>query len=164
MGSVLTGRSLPRRQAERCELQLACAIVLCGITLFGGFASAQSGPPPAAVEAPNAGNPARNSNDAHASWTESLGEPTVYVEHARADVGSGRYQSAARNLRKAAAILAKKSKSAYSLDRSRLGEDVGALRLTARDVAAGAITSPAQLDTVLDATHADLREHANATR
>jgi hypothetical protein len=42
--------------------------------------------------------------------------------------GSRHYKSAARNLRKAAAILAEKSKHAYGLDRSRLGEDVGALR------------------------------------
>ncbi len=102
--------------------------------------------------------------DPHAGWTEGLGEPTVYVEHARADVGQGHYKSAARNLRKAAAILAGRSHSAYGLDRERIGDDVAALRLTARDVAAGAISSAAQLDAVLNTTHADLRRREAAPR
>jgi hypothetical protein len=40
------------------------------------------------------------------------------------------------------------------LDRKRLLEDIEALRLTARDVDAGAIKSPAQLESVLESTHA----------
>lgn len=94
--------------------------------------------------------------DVHARWTESLGEPSIYVQRARREVGEKRYQSAARNLRTAALLLARRSERVYGLDRKRLDRDVEALRLTARDVAAAAVTSAAQLDGVLDETHSDL--------
>lgn len=80
------------------------------------------------------------------------------MEHARAEVGQRRFKSAARNLRTAATILAVTSKNAYGLDRQRLRQDIKALRLTAQDVAAGAITTPAQFDSVLQTTHAYLAE------
>ena len=63
-----------------------------------------------------------------------------------------------------AAILADKLQHAYGLDRRRISEDVAALRLTARDVAAGAVSTSAVLDSVPDTTHADLLEHAFAPR
>jgi len=53
---------------------------------------------------------------------------------------------------------------AYGLDRRRIGADVAALRLTARDVAAGAISTPELLDSVLGTTHADLRPPGRAPR
>jgi hypothetical protein len=52
---------------------------------------------------------------------------------------------------------------AYGLDRRRLGHDVAAFPLPARDLAAGAIKSPAQLNGMLD-TRGNLRERANAPR
>jgi hypothetical protein len=61
-------------------------------------------------------------------------------------------------------MLSGKSKYAYGLDRRRLDQDVAALRLTARDVVAGAIKSPAQLDSILDTTHADLLKRGTAPR
>jgi hypothetical protein len=164
MGTIMSGWSTTRTHAQRRGLRLAHAISLWGIALFVGSASAQSGPPPATIEAPNAGDAARNIDDAQAKWTESLGEPSLYVEHARADVGRRHYKSAARNLRKAADMLSGKSKYAYGLDRRRLDQDVAALRLTARDVVAGAIKSPAQLDSILDTTHADLLKRGTAPR
>jgi hypothetical protein len=86
----------------------------------------------------------------------------MYVHYARADVDQRHYKSAARNLRKAAAILAEQMNHAYGLDRRRLAQDVAALRLTARDVGAGAIASPAQLDGVLETTHAYVHEREPA--
>jgi predicted metal-dependent hydrolase len=124
--------------------------------------SAQIGSQPTATEVPKASDAAENTNVAHAKWTESLGEPSMYVNYARVDVGQRHYKSATRNLRKAAAILAEQLKYAYGLDRRRLAQNVSALRLTARDVSAGAITSPAQLDSILDTTHAYLRERETA--
>jgi len=96
------------------------------------------------------------------SWTESLGLPTVYVDHARAKVAHGRYLSAARDLRRAAAMLATRSQRVFGLDRLRLVADCRALRLTARDVAAGAVTNAAQFHGVLDATHTAVSEHTAA--
>ncbi len=103
-------------------------------------------------------------DDVHAKWTDSLGEPSVYVNYARVEVDQKSYQSAARKLRKAAAILAQRLSDTYGLDRRQLVDDVAALRLTARDVEAGAITSSAQLDGVLDTTLAYLAKRGSASR
>jgi hypothetical protein len=150
---------------QRRELRLAYAVGFCSVaTQFVGFALAQSGPAPAAIEAPYAADAAQNIDDPHARWTESLGDPTVYIEHARMDVGRRHFKSAARNLRRAAAMLSDRAKNVYGLDRRHLGDDVAALRLTARDVAAGAIASPAQLDSVLDTTHAYVDKRGTAPR
>lgn len=159
----MNGRSTTSRDMRRRYLRFAYAggVISFALTIVG-LASAQSNTPPAGV-APNPTLTARNT-DFQAGWTESLGEPTIYVEHARADVGRGHYKSAARNLRKAAAILAERMPQAYGLDRRRIGADVAALRLTARDVAAGAISTPALLDSVLNTTHADLRPPGRAPR
>jgi len=138
----------------------ACGVALCAAM---GAAVAQEVPAPPPFEAPSAGNSA-NTQDPKVGWTESLGQPSVYVDHARADVGHGHYKSAARNLREAAKILAARSTDAYGLDRQRLKQDIKALRLTARDVAAGAITSPAQFDSVLNTTHEYLAEGRTAPR
>ena len=119
---------------SRLRKQVSCAICVCGSMLFFGFA-AQSRTPQAA-------------------WTESLGEPTIYLNYARANVVRQHFKSAARNIRRAAADLSQRSHGAYGLDRKRLLEDIEALRLTARDVDAGAVKSPAQLESVLESTHA----------
>ena len=130
------------------------ALSLGLLGLYVGAASAQSGPPPITA-APGATESAVTGVDPHARWTQSLGEPSIYVNYARADVARGHYKSAARNLRRAAADLKQRSEQVYGRDRKRLVQDVRALRLTATDVAAGAVTSQAQLDSVLDTTHAD---------
>ena len=101
---------------------------------------------------------AASANDVQARWTESLGVPSIYVERARRDVGEGHYGAAARYLHRAAALLDRRAERVYGLDRRRLDRDADALRLTARDVAAGAVTSRAQLDSVLDDTRRGLRE------
>ncbi len=98
--------------------------------------------------------------DVQARWTESLGKPSVYVQHARAEVDQGHYKSAARHLRKAAALLEQQSQDVYGSDRRRIQQDEKALRLTARDVASGAVTSAAQLNSVLDSVHFDLQKRA----
>jgi hypothetical protein len=118
----------------------------------------------AATTAQSTEDPAGLESGTHPQWTESLGVPTIYVEQARVYVAQGLYQSAARNLRKAARILSARSQRVYGLDRTRLTADVEALRLTARDVAAGAVTSPAQLDSVLDNVHTAVIEHRTASR
>lgn len=152
--------------SRRHKTRLAYAIVICSLVsgLGVGPALAQIGSPPAATEAPNTSDARQNAGDGHARWTESLGEPSIYVEYARREVDQKRFKSAARNLRKAATILADKMKYAYGLDRTRLSQDVAALRLTARDVGAGAITTPAQLDSVLTITHSYLRERGTASQ
>ena len=152
------------RYAQRPESLVTCAMGVCTMSLLVTLASAQGNPAPAAFEAPNAVGAAQDTSAAQGQWTESLGQPSVYVEYARADVGRRHYKSAARNLRKAASILSAKSKEAYGLDRRRLSEDIKALRLTARDVAAGAITSPALFDSALRTTHAYLSESGTAPR
>ena len=162
MGTIMnrwsTGCTDSRLRALRC----AYAIGICSFALMVGTSSAQIGSQALETEAPNSADTAGNTDDAHAKWTESMGEPTMYVKYARADVDQRHYKSAARNVRKAAAILSEKLHDAHGLDRRRLVQDIAALRLTARDVGAGAITSPAQLDSVLDVTHAHLRERGTA--
>jgi hypothetical protein len=120
--------------------------------------------PTSATAAPSIESPSGPENGTHPRWTEALGVPTIYVEHARVYVARGRYRSAARTLRKAARILSARAQRGYGLDRARLAADVEALRLTARDVAAGAVTSPAQLDSVLDNVHRAVIEHRTASR
>ena len=136
--------SLDTRGARR--LAAACAIGLSGLVLLVG--------PLAAEE--------QNATDGHPRWTESLGQPSVYVNYARVEVGKSRYKAAAWNLRKAATMLANRSTNTYGLDRRHLRLDVAALRLTARDVAAGAVANPAQLDSVLNTTRSELSEHRSA--
>jgi hypothetical protein len=88
----------------------------------------------------------------------------MYVEHARVHVNEHHYHSASRDLREAARVLSMRAERVYGLDRQRLSTDAQALRLTARDVDAGAITSAAQLDSVLDTTHSAVSEHPRASR
>lgn len=45
-------------------------------------------------------------------WTESLGEPTIYLDYARANVARQHFKSAARNIRRAAAELSQRSQGA----------------------------------------------------
>jgi hypothetical protein len=63
---------------------------------------------------------------------------------------------AARNLRHAAAMVSKQESYAIGRERARLHIAVEALRLTAKDVEAGAVDSSAQLDAILHDTHRDL--------
>jgi hypothetical protein len=102
--------------------------------------------------------------DGHPIWTVALGQPSVYVNYARRNLGESRYKAAARNLRKAATLLAVRSVNTYGLERKHLLLDAAALRLTAKDVAAGAVANQAQLDSVLNTTHAALREQRAARR
>jgi hypothetical protein len=141
------------------RLTAACAIGLGALALLVGPVSAQSVQPPTSAVAPALRADERKGSDGHPMWTESLGQPSVYVQYARVEVGESRYQSAARNLRKAAGILAKRSTRTYGLDRRRLRLAVAALRLTARDVSAGAVSTSIQLDSVLNTTHSALSEH-----
>ncbi len=162
--------SAPASPPQRRKSLVARATGVCGMALIVSLASAQGDPAPAPSVAPNAGNAAKagsaaqNTDAAQVTWTESLGQPSVYVDRARADVGLRHYKSAARNLRTAANILATRSKNTYALDRQRLSQDVKALRLTVKDVAAGAITSPALLDSALQTTHAYLAVDGTAPR
>jgi long-subunit acyl-CoA synthetase (AMP-forming) len=59
-------------------------------------------------------------------------------------------------------MLAARSVDTYGLDHRYLILDVAALRLTARDVAAGAVSNEAELDSVLNTTHSALREQRAA--
>jgi hypothetical protein len=162
MTTIVNGWSRARRHSRQREIRLACVLGLFSIALAVDTAPAQIGSQPTPTDTPNARDAAGETDDAHARWTESLGEPSIYVHYARTDVDQRHYRSAARNLRKAAAVLAEQMENAYGLDRRRLAQDVAALRLTARDVGAGAITSSALLDSVLDTTHTHLRERGSA--
>lgn len=146
------------------RISVLWAITFCRASmLFASPAHAQSLPSPAATTTPSTANEAGNSVGAHPRWTESLGVPTLYIEHARTNVAHRHYRLASRNLRKAAAMLSARAERAYGLDRRHLAADVEALRLTAQDVAAGAISTPAQLDGVLDSTHTAVSKHGAAS-
>jgi len=146
--------------ARRKHIIWTCALSVCGIAacvvttargqeLIRTMAAPSAG---VAVSSPSANNvPAPR-------WAESLGVPSIYVRRARIEVAAGHNKLAASSLRRAAAILTQRSEHVYGLDRRQLSRDAAALRLTARDVAAGAVTNPWELNSVLRDTHHDLGE------
>ena len=138
----------------------ACALSVCG-TAACAVTTARGHELVMTMAAPSAGAAASSpsANDAPAPrWAESLGVPSIYVRRARVEVAAGHDKLAARSLRRAAAILTHRSDHVYGLDRRQLARDAAALRLTARDVAAGAVTNPWELNSVLRDTHRDLGE------
>jgi hypothetical protein len=139
-------------------------IGLASLVLWVGPLSAQGGQASTDFATPNIPIDERNGVDGHPIWTVALGQPSVYVNYARRNLGESRYKAAARNLRKAATLLAVRSVNTYGLERKHLLLDAAALRLTAKDVAAGAVANQAQLDSVLNTTHAALREQRAARR
>jgi len=99
---------------------------------------------------------AMEGSDEASDWADALTAPRTYLRDARRAVADGHYAVAARKLRQAAAMVSHHEVFAVGRERRRLQIAVKALRLTAKDVAAGAVTSAAQLDGVLRDTHRDL--------
>jgi hypothetical protein len=139
----------------------AYAIFICSFALTAGYAVAQSGTT-LTGSLPTNGNLPTVDAGSGPEWTHSLGLPSIYIERARKEVGEKHFKSAALSLRKASVMLQQRSSRVSGLDRKRLAADATSLRLTARDVAAGAITTRAQLDSVLETTHTDLSAHPTA--
>jgi hypothetical protein len=100
--------------------------------------------------------PGYSVSDAGADWADVLTAPRHYLRTARRAVDHRHYRIAARNLRAAATMVAHHEGYAVGRERRRLRVAAQALRLTAKDVAAGAVTSSMQLDGVLNDTHRDL--------
>ncbi|MEO7208910.1 MAG: hypothetical protein ABI145_19615 [Steroidobacteraceae bacterium] len=89
--------------------------------------------------------------------------PGIYINQARIKVGQTRYKSAALQLKKGAKILTQRAESVYGMDKIRLTQDAATLRLMAKDVGAGAVTTVAQFDSVLDAIHNHVRKITDNT-
>jgi hypothetical protein len=127
-------------------LSLAGALGICigGTLPFATSAAAEAQAAPIAI------------SDKPAAWAEELTAPRAYISNARRAVDRHHYMVAARNLRHAATMVSKQESYAIGRERARLHIAVAALRLTAKDVEAGAVDSSAQLDAILHDTHRDL--------
>lgn len=101
-----------------------------------------------AVALAGSGNPA--------AWADEVTAPRNYIGAARHAVEHHHNVAAARHLRNAARMVAQHEGYATGRERARLGLAAEALRLTAKDVEAGAVSSAGQLDAVLNDTHDDL--------
>jgi hypothetical protein len=102
-------------------------------------------------------------NDANGGWRDSFGVPGIYITQARIKVVQNRYRSAARDLQKGARILTQRAGSVYGMDKIRLMEDAATLRLMAKNIEAGAVTTVAQFNSVLDDIHAHVRKNTANT-
>jgi hypothetical protein len=101
--------------------------------------------------------------NSNGGWRDSFGVPGIYINQARIKVGQNLYRSAARDLQKGARILTQRAESVYGMDKIRLMEDAATLRLMAKDVEAGAVTTVAQFNSVLDDIHTHVRENTANT-